>query len=469
MNDVKNYLQNALINTISKDKSFVEESILMNETNYRSNVSVGQNIILENIYEAIASELSLLKFNHIHREHNKATEVKNSSISWALNVSPNALQTSSDLLYTFFYQVVKYGNGIMLPEYDDKGDLVSLDVLDIEQYKFGKGYSERDGELYLLLVDKDEYAEYKTSMAGRYDRDSQAELKVHAFHYGSIIHVRYNPQMIMNNDSFQNTSISELTTVYDKNLNAMLDELAQNNQVSAVFKLKGMLGGDKDKEAKTKRLIRQIQTRGNYGVLTLDDGEEFTPLVRKFHTVDSKQLDMLLKQVYKYYGINENILDGTYEFEEYHVFYNKTLEPLIARLVRELNRKVIGRANFENGEMILSQRRGLLNGGSLRDITQAVDKYIYHGIATVNEIREEFGWEPVDGGDVVYTNANAVLVNTRNPKSPNTGQEPKGEDNNDKKLTLEFDTVEEMHLFQTKMAMKHSMERGAEDDKNEND
>lgn len=420
-------------------------NILANERGGISTPAVGQNVMIESVLDTVASELSQLSFNHIHlvekevenedgeKEKKKdIEEVENSDIKYALTVRANELQTSSDMLYSFFYNVVSEGNGILLPIYDDKGNTIGFDTLDVSEYTFAKGYDNRDGHLYLLLVKKEEFEKHALEHArslGIRDTDN-LEVEVLALRYDSIIHQRWKPNMLFNSEVYGDTSLSNLTTIFDKNLGAMLGELNSNGEVSAVLKIKGALGSNEGKKARRDDLVRDI--RSGSRIIVMDDSEDFKELNKKFNLMDKEHIEQLQEYIFDFYGVNKHVVAGNFTFEQYHAFYNKVLEPMITRFLQELNHKVIGRKAYMEGEKIVPLKR-LLVGGGLTDVIEAVDKYVYHGIIDRNEMRQELGLSPRAGGDVLLSNANAVRrddygnrVDERKPPKEQNPDESKG-------------------------------------------
>lgn len=372
-------------------KSFNDENILMTGNNVFS-TSNDENILIENIYDVIASQLSLLKTKHIVYENGDPVEKKD-DLYKVLGLRPNALQNPSEFLYTIFYQVIKYGNALMFPNYDEKtGELIEIEVIDVSRYTFAKGYAKKNNDLYLLLARSDRPAE------------------VVAYHYESLIHIRRNPNALFNLETYKNGQFDRLLTVFDRNIESQLLELAQNNVLKGVLYLKGALGDTENKQKRSLEFEKQLMKQRS-GFITLDDGEKLETITQNFKTISAESIDANIKLVYRFFGLNEKILDGNFNDSEYSAFYNKTLEPLIIRFYEELNYKLIGTNRLMDGERLMPQKR-LLVGGTLKDVTAAIDKYIYHGVTTANELREELGFIPRAGGDELFTNANAVHISS---------------------------------------------------------
>lgn len=395
-----NYLDKYLETTAdSFEKGFINSAAIMTNGIDILGEWHEQNPLTENIYNTISSDLSLISYVCVQDTEDKYNEdipyLKD--LSKKLNLRPNPLQTAADMMDTFWYNVTKYGNGMLLITRDEYGNIKQFDSIDVGNAVFGFGYEEKQGAIYLVWQDK-------TSM------------ETLSIPYEDVIHVRYIPAKIFDGDRFRCNNFNKITQVIDTNINSMITELSSGGKVKGVLKLKNIMSKNNSKSARSKQFIESV----NSGIAVTDIGEEFQPLSKEFARVTPAEIDDIQNYMYRMFGINKNIIDGTFTFEEYSSYYNKTLEPLINRLSQELNYKLLDDAQRERGYKIDLIKLRLM-GANAKDIAALFDKAIYEGAATPNEYRRALGFKPYEKGNHFYTNLNAVDLGTAdNPiDSPN--------------------------------------------------
>ena len=147
---------------------------------------------LENIYNVFASQMSLLEIKHYKVENNKDTNnynIKNSAILRCFGYEVNEKQTNTDFMHAFFYNVIKYGNGIAVidPYYNGKWNYIlkkkmelKMYNLDVSECEFGHAYIEENETLYLVV---------------RYKNTNEIDV----IPYHLVVHLRYKPQQIYMN------------------------------------------------------------------------------------------------------------------------------------------------------------------------------------------------------------------------------------------------------------------------------
>ncbi|MGL5972414.1 MAG: phage portal protein [Oscillospiraceae bacterium] len=383
-------------------------------------VTGGGEWIVDNIYRRLADELCMLKFKDIIRKDNKVLFLEKSAINDILNLRANDLQTSADFLSTFFYQMFRYGNGLAYLDRDSNKNIIGLENIDVTLYDFGFGYNESGSEKYLLLRAKPKNNINSTDKKTKrftYKGKENNNTEVIAIKYRDVIHMRRSSFKVLQGDKYQlDNDVGNLPTLFNKNIQAQLTEFSKNNSVKGVLSLKGVMGDDEAKERKGKAFFNMLNSSGT-SIAIIDDTENFQVLNKEFKPTNSDDIDKMMKYLYAFYGINENIINGTFTYKEYDAFYNATLEPVITKFHQEITYKLIPQKERRYGRMINIVKRSLV-GADLNQLTNFMDKAIYHGVMNVNEMRDEMGLSYVNGGDTFYTNANAVeLGGSETPKT----------------------------------------------------
>jgi phage portal protein BeeE len=101
--------------------------------------------------------------------------------------------------------------------------------------------------------------------------------------------------------------------------------------------------------------------------------------------------------VFRYFGVNENVVMGRYDEDEYNAFYESVLEPIAVQASLEFTSKLFTQREQGHGNEIIfeSNRLQYASVTTKLALMQMVDR----GALTPNEWREAFNLAPVDGGD----------------------------------------------------------------------
>lgn len=119
---------------------------------------------------------------------------------------------------------------------------------------------------------------------------------------------------------------------------------------------------------------------------------------------DASQLDFARQDIYRYFGLNENIITSKYSEAEYIAFYESVIEPLIIQYSQEFTDKIFTEREKDHGnEIIIESNR--LEYASLKDKVNLCQVLQQSGIMSINEFREIFGFAPIDGGDEIRVKA----------------------------------------------------------------
>jgi HK97 family phage portal protein len=385
-------------------KGFINEEYIMTDGVSIFPYNSKENELLENIYNTFADNISLLKMKHVKwdKEYKFYTFDENSNYNYVLRLSTNELQTPTEFLNTIAYQCIKHGNAIILPIYKTtstreittingrdyevistpKTELKGLEVVDVESYSFGFGYEEIEGEKYLIIK---ENCDNKTTRLIK---------------YSDVIHIRYNPSNIFLGDKFTAKN-NKIPNLLDAKLNSMLTDMATSGKITGILKLKTGMGGEEEKTNKLKSFTRAFVKGNNSGIAVLDSNEEFQMLTRDYKTVANEDIKMLKDNVYAMYRINEKIINGTYNYEEYEAFYNSMIEPFVKKIEEEFNRKLFTKTALTQGNRIIFVKL-MLVGGSLKDQTQFLREMTQLNVLKINEARKLLQLNPIEEGDKLY-------------------------------------------------------------------
>lgn len=257
--------------------------------------------------------------------------------------------------------------------------------------------------------------------------------------YSSIIHIRrhFNRDEIFGDDNSR-IMIEDLSTLKAAKASIV-------NAVKSFTALRGYLRWlttmrPEDMKKAHDDFVNTYTTNNPSGVASTDNKVEFHELSTKVTTFNSQQMNYVRDNIYKHFGLNENIIMGKYTEDEYIAFYESILEPVAIKLAQEMTDKIFTRRERGRGnEIILESNR--LNFMSVASKIKVCETLIPTGGMTINEIRAIFGYAGIEGGDERLISLNFVkakdqsLYQTGNNDNSLKGGEDNGENGNENGTT----------------------------------
>lgn len=118
-------------------------------------------------------------------------------------------------------------------------------------------------------------------------------------------------------------------------------------------------------------------------------------------TPDSEQTKLIQSNVFNYFGVNENVLQGKATSEELDAFFNSAVEPFAIALSEALSKAIYTERERSFGNHVY------VNANRLQYMSQTAKVQVARdlgdrGILTINEIRELFNYAPLPDGDIAY-------------------------------------------------------------------
>lgn len=115
------------------------------------------------------------------------------------------------------------------------------------------------------------------------------------------------------------------------------------------------------------------------------------------YVIDSKQKELIDKNVYDYFGVNEDILQNKAYGDKWNAFYESAVEPFAIQFSEVLTKMLFTYREQESTSIICSANRlqYMSNTEKLEVSSQLVDR----GVLNRNEAREIFQLPPIPGGN----------------------------------------------------------------------
>ena len=141
---------------------------------------------------------------------------------------------------------------------------------------------------------------------------------------------------------------------------------------------------------------------GNGGLLLFPNTyTDIKQLENSPYTPDEKQMQLIKDNVFDYFGINEDVIQGKADSDALDAFFNSAIEPFAIALSEALSKAIYSERERSFGNHVYVNANRLQYMSQTAKVTVARDLGD-RGILTINEIRELFNYAPLPNGDVAY-------------------------------------------------------------------
>ncbi len=393
--------------------------LLSDSTSYFSNTvtSLYNNDTIRSCIHNIASHVGRLKPHHIRRVNGEIIKT-NSNLEWTLQYKPNRYMNA----YDFYYKVA---TRLLL----DNNAFIYINYLGKDNYEF---FPINYSCLELLDYQSELYCKFWFYTG-----------KMLIVPYAELIHLRRH---FSDNDFFGHSqsavleSLLNVTTTIDEGIIATIKNSVR---LRGILKFSNSMLKEENIKAQRDAFVADFMSTDNSGGIAATDSKgEYTPIDPPSNeSIIDASLQLYQKtRVYDYFGINEKILQSSAAPADYQTFYENTIEPISLQLSLEMTNKIFsdGELNYGNEITFSANRLGF------SDLTTKISmarELIPLGLVTLNEMREVFNLEAIEGGDIRlqslnYANTNIVneyqmnksKVNEGNTTNTSGGVEPDAED-----------------------------------------
>lgn len=225
--------------------------------------------------------------------------------------------------------------------------------------------------------------------------------------YQSVIHLkaRYDRKRFIGTspESQLKTTLELLDTTGESLRNAV------NNSANLKGYLKYNNFADEDE---LKQKVRDFQeaymsAANDGGIAGLDNSMEFHEITQHTNAIPVTQSAFLRENLYRYYNVNEKILNSTYNESEWNTFFEAVIEPIALQLSLEFTYKLLSERERGFGNKIIFTANRL-QYATLQTRVNLGSQLFDRGIITINEYRELMYYEPIEDGDVRMVSLNYV-------------------------------------------------------------
>lgn len=330
------------------------------------------NDIYRSAVDAIARHVAKLSGKHVI--DNAKSEDKFSKLNRILKDRPNPYMSAYDFQYKIATQYFLYNNAFILIQKDNQGNLSGLYPLSPTSVEY---VVDGTNELYIKCLFKD----------GNIVHFHIDEIAVLRRHFNS------NELLGDSNDAI----MSALELAHTQN-EGMREAIKNSAQIRGIVKYTQALSPSKLKEAKEEFMNNYLTMANNGGVIPVDTSMEYQPLNVSDVQIDTSQVDAVKRKIYDYLGINESIVNGSYDEESWQAFFESIVEPFSIQLASELTEKIFSEREkaFANRIIYESSR---LQYASNKSKTNVIKELLPLGVLTINQALDLLNLPRVQDGD----------------------------------------------------------------------
>ncbi|MGG3452160.1 phage portal protein [Domibacillus aminovorans] len=365
--------------------------------------------IVRGAIHAISSNTAKLKPKHIRRKDGEIEHVSG-HIERLLTLRPNQFMSAYDFIYKIVTQLYLHNNAFVYINYGSDGRIEGFYPVDASSMELVESGS--------VLYVKFQFANGK-KLASEYE---------------NFIHLR---RFFAKSDMFGENNEAMLPTL---ELIKTTDEGIVNAVKSSAFlrgllKFQAMLKGEDLKKNRDSFVQDYLDVTNNGGIAAIDSKADYIELKNDPKMVDSKQMEAIELKVYKYFGINKEIVTSSYTEDQWNAFYESVIEPIAIQLSLEFSHKLFTDREQGFGNEIIFEANRLQYASNVTKINMVRD-LMPLGILSKNEAREIFNLSSIEGGDEFVQTLNVVnAAKADQYQNVNKGSDPpKGGETNDEEV-----------------------------------
>jgi hypothetical protein len=250
----------------------------------------------------------------------------------------------------------------------------------------------------------------------------------------NVVGIIENPLYAVINE--HNSTMQRLVTKL--NLLDSIDNQSGSGKLDLIVQLPYVIKTEARRaEAEKRRKDIEDQLAGSkYGIAYADGTEKITQLNRPVENNLMAQIEYLTSMLYSQLGITQSILDGTADEKTMLNYFNRSIEPFVAAIVNDSNRKFLTKTARSQKQAIMYSRDPfkLVPISQLADIA---DKFTRNEVLSSNDMRGIIGFKP--SNDPKADELRNKNLNPSEPTVPETkpdkpDEKAKGDNQNGKEI-----------------------------------
>lgn len=334
--------------------------------------------IITAIYNRIALDVASISIKHVRVDDNgRYKEEIKSPLNNVLTLDANTDQTGRALIQDAVMSMFDEGVVAIVPV-DVKGDPILSDSYDIYTLRTAKILEWYPEHIRISMYD---------------ERNGKREEIIIPKRIAAIVE---NPFYAVMND--RNSVLKRL--VRKLNLLDAVDEQSASGKMDLIIQLPYAAKTPlKKQQAEDRRHDIESQLiDSKYGIAYIDGTEHVVQLNRAVENNMMSSIEYLTSMLYSQLTLTPEVMNGSAKEEVMLNYNNRTVEPIVAAIVDEMNRKYLTPTARTQGQRIQYFREPFrlvpING-----IADIADKFTRNEILSPNEIRGIVGFRPSDDAE----------------------------------------------------------------------
>ena len=356
--------------------------------------------IITTIYNRISTDVASVDIEHVILDDNKRfTDNVEDGLNYCLTTEANIDQASRAFKQDIVLKLLDEGCVAIVPV-DTTMDPVHGNIYDIQSMRTAK------------IINW-----YPRSIRVRIYNDHTGEFEELDLPKKMVAIVENPFYAIMNEQNSTAHRLKRKLSILD-----FIDDRSGSDKLDLIIQLPYTIKSESKKaQAKERRkeLTEQLAT-SEYGIAYIDSTEHITQLNRSVENNLLKQVEYFTNLLFSQLGMTVEILNGTADEDTMNNYYNRIVEPILAAVVDEMNRKFLTKTARTKGHAI-KYFRDPFKLVSTTNLAELADKFTRNCIMTSNEFRQVIGLRPVDDPKAdTLTNNNISASNTELDQMYNT-------------------------------------------------
>lgn len=291
-----------------------------------------------------------------------------------IQYQPNIYMNGKDFLYKIRTMLEINNIVFIYIERDDWGKCIGLYPMPVGTYEA----VEVGGKLYIKFS---------------FQNNS---VMVHSWDDLAVLRKDYNKSDIWGDT---NNAILTSLELLDTTNQGMANAIKSTANLRGILKsTKAMLSPEDVKRAKEQFEADYMSMTNTSGVASIDATQTFEPLNLQPQLANYKSVEDLRLNIYRYFGMNEEIIMSKATPDQRESFYESKIETFLLALSLELTNKIFNerQKGFGNEIIFEANRMSYMSMSDKLALVAMVDR----GAMLPNEWREALNLAPIEGGDV---------------------------------------------------------------------
>lgn len=300
----------------------------------------------------------------------------NTNLGRRLQTKANEIQDTSKYLYRLATILQVTNNALIIPTYNE--------------------ITQNINGFYPLLADDGKVVEYENELYLVYTFLGKRHAK-------PISEIGIMNQFQFKDELFggSNNSMKPTLNLLHYQNQGMIEAIKSGASIRFMAQLMNIINDD-DMEAERNKFAKQNLANNPTGVMLFDSKyKEVKQVTSNPVMIDDKQMQQIKENVYAHFGVNDKILQNSFNSEEWAAFYEGKIEPFAIQASLVHSNLAFTERELANDNFIMltaNRLQYLSPAEKLSTVTQLFDR----GFITHNQGREIYNMSPIDGGDKYY-------------------------------------------------------------------